>query len=224
MSWRGINGFAKAELIATTSQPATFEELAAAASRQGGDHRTHAPSLIGSPPGLSLPAGSPSHEPRPNAESHRDGCNYPFPIANELGRPLDNPTLFGIDPSTDDMGGSLGDAGYVAPNARTSTETLPSPSASGHRPKAIRPTLPLWCGLLTRVIKAGTDEFKSAPCNKAQEEEKTKLEKQSTWDMDTVREWASVRADPTLLEATVARLFVIMGRKGDEMIDARSIG
>ena len=29
-----------------------------------------------------------------------------------------------------------------------------------------------------------------------------------------------MRADPTLLEATVARLFVIMGRKGDEMIGA----
>ena len=52
-------------------------------------------------------------------------------------------------------------------------------------------------------------------------DEKKKLEDQGTWDIETVREWASVRADPTLLEATVARLFVIMGRKCDEMIDAQ---
>eukprot|EP00972_Heterocapsa_arctica_P099301 14652897-Heterocapsa_arctica.AAC.1 len=40
----------------------------------------------------------------------------------------------------------------------------------------------------------------------------------------TFREWSAVRADPTLLGATVARLFVIMGRKGDEMenVDGRS--
>ena len=46
---------------------------------------------------------------------------------------------------------------------------------------------------------------------------KVKLESQGTWDLLTVREWSAVRRDPTLLEATVARLFVIMGRKGDEM-------
>ncbi len=79
--------------------------------------------------------------------------------------------------------------------------------------------MPLWCGLLTRVIKAGTEEFRSAPCNAAQEAERAKLEQQETWDLTTVREWSAVRSDPALPEATVARLFVIMGRKGDEMAD-----
>ena len=51
-------------------------------------------------------------------------------------------------------------------------------------------------------------------------DERVKLEDSETWDLTSVREWAAIRADPSLPEATVARLFVIMGRKGDEMIDA----
>ena len=117
-------------------------------------------------------------------------------------------------------GGSSHDVG---PEALTEAQAFLAanlPTSSGHRAKHFKPSMPFWCGLLTRVIKAGTDEFKSAPCTQAQVDERVKLEAQGTWDLLTVREWSAVRADPTLLEATVARLFVIMGRKGDEMVDA----
>ena len=104
--------------------------------------------------------------------------------------------------------------------AHASAKVLPAPPGKEpHRKKATRPELPLWCALVTRVIKAGTEEFKSAPCMAAQVEEKRKLDAQTTWDYDTVREWAHVRSDVSLPEATVARLFVIMGRKGDEITD-----
>eukprot|EP00972_Heterocapsa_arctica_P085535 12607269-Heterocapsa_arctica.AAC.1 len=51
-------------------------------------------------------------------------------------------------------------------------------SIRGHRCKQGKPSMPFWCGLLTRVIKAGTDEFKSAPCTQAQVDERVKLESQ----------------------------------------------
>eukprot|EP00972_Heterocapsa_arctica_P057432 8474672-Heterocapsa_arctica.AAC.1 len=75
----------------------------------------------------------------------------------------------------------------------------------------------LWCGLVTRLIKPGSEEYKGAKCQKAQDDERLKLEGQNVWDPDSVREWSSVARDPSLQEATVARLFVIMGRKGEEM-------
>jgi hypothetical protein len=116
------------------------------------------------------------------------------------GAPMEHPTLFGLDPSDG--------PGLSSP-----------PGIEPHRVKATRPELPLWCALITRVIKAGTEEFKSAPSMAAQVEEKRKLDAQTTWDYTTVREWAHVRSDVLLPEATVARLFVIMGRKGDEITD-----
>jgi hypothetical protein len=141
------NSLKNAERVEKTLKPATFEELAAAASQRGQDTRSpvntstlwHSASSI--PPGLSLPAGSLLIEPRPKEDGPL--LSIPFPSANDLGRPLDSPVLFGIDPSCSEMGGSWGDAGYVAATARaSSTGNLPSSSASGHRPKASKPTIP----------------------------------------------------------------------------------
>jgi hypothetical protein len=200
--------FTKPERIPTVTPPARFQELAASARTADGQE-THAPPSIAPPPGLTLPAGStPFQESRPDPS-----------FATVWGTPLSNPTLFGIDP-TGDTEGSAEVVGYAAVEAHTTLRNISAPSAAdGHRTKSKRPEMPLWCGLLTRVIKAGTEEFKSAPCNAAQEAERAKLEQQETWDLTTVREWSAVRSDPALPEATVARLFVIMGRKGDEMAD-----
>eukprot|EP00972_Heterocapsa_arctica_P036203 5327487-Heterocapsa_arctica.AAC.1 len=63
---------------------------------------------------------------------------------------------------------------------------------------------PLWCGLVTSLIKPVSDEFQSAKSQQPQTDERQKLEKQDVWDPSSVREWASVKNDPTLREATVA--------------------
>ncbi|WP_288992781.1 hypothetical protein, partial [uncultured Marinobacter sp.] len=240
------SSFVHSERIAPKPVPATFEELAAAASQQGGECGSDLGPALPTPPGLTLPAGQ---EPRPKETSSGSAGDLTLPAGsflqeprprgassvsagvlnrhlafgtdlsyNDLGRPRDHPVLFGIDPDSDETEGSFGDVGYAALNAHTSSISPSSPpAASTHRPKMGRPNMPFWCGLLTRVIKAGTDEFKSVPCQEAQKSEKDKLESQDTWDYGTVREWSHIRRDPTLPEATVARLFVIMGRKGDEM-------
>ncbi len=167
--------FTKPERIPTMNTPATFQELAASARTADGQE-THAPPSIAPPPGLTLPAGPPLIlGPRPDPS-----------FATVWGTPLSNPTLFGIDP-TGETGGSAGVDGHAAAEASTTLRNIPTPSASDpHRPKSKRPEMPLWCGLLTRVIKAGTEEFKSAPCNAAQEAERAKLEQQETWDLTTV--------------------------------------
>eukprot|EP00972_Heterocapsa_arctica_P026999 3971232-Heterocapsa_arctica.AAC.1 len=91
----------------------------------------------------------------------------------DLGRPLDHPTSFGVDPSSDVSLESLNGVGYVAAEARAiTTETSSTSSVRNHRCKMGEPSMPFWCGLLTRVIKAGTDEFKSAPCTQAQVDER----------------------------------------------------
>ncbi len=164
---------------------------------------------IGGPSVLHLPADPQEGEPASQAT-----------LAPLLGRPLDFPTLCGVDPEGDEEESCVRVDRAAAMASQSSSNCLP-PSPC-HREKALKAQLPLWCGMLTRVIKAGTDEFKSAPCTKAQLDEKSKLESQGTWELESVREWSAVRRDPDLKEATVARLFVIMGRKGDEMIDSAS--
>eukprot|EP00972_Heterocapsa_arctica_P000059 9312-Heterocapsa_arctica.AAC.1 len=77
--------------------------------------------------------------------------------------------------------------------------------------------MPLWCGLVARLIKPGSEEYKSAKRQKAQDDERLKIEGQNVWDPESVREWSSVARDPNLEEAAVAHLFVIMGRMGEEM-------
>ena len=195
----------KAERMVTTSPPSTFEELAAASRRHEGEVKVeaHATSslLIEPPPGLSLPAGPPlSLGPRPMTEPLTGSLrSHPSPfendlVLNDLARTLDHPVLCGIDPNVGESGSSVGDAGFVAARAHTSSINSPSLQDAGHRHKATRPTIPHWCGLLTRVIKAGTEEFKSLPCQDAQKEEKRKLDAQSTWDYETVREWSNIRS------------------------------
>eukprot|EP00972_Heterocapsa_arctica_P089925 13266505-Heterocapsa_arctica.AAC.1 len=110
------------------------------------------------------------------------------------------------------MGGQTADEPGTSPTA-TST------GHQQHREKSTKANRPLWCGLLTRLIKPSSDEFKSPPCQDSQSDEKTKLEKKEVWDdYSTVREWGSVSSDPAFVEATVARVFVIMGLKNEEML------
>eukprot|EP00972_Heterocapsa_arctica_P072307 10681731-Heterocapsa_arctica.AAC.1 len=115
------------------------------------------------------------------------------------GSPLNFPVLEGIDPTEPVR--QFGAAAYSQP---VGEPTVYGPAQ--HHPKLGKPRVPLWCALLTRLIKPGSEELKSAASQEAQYEERTKLETQGIWDdVSTVREWSSIRADPTLTKTTVAR-------------------
>ena len=83
-----------------------------------------------------------------------------------------------------------------------------------HRPHFDPNTFGLWTGLVTRIVPAGTPEFKSAPCQRALEKERSTLLSQDVWDELYPREWSAIRrSDPT---AMCGRVFAIMGEKAAE--------
>ena len=70
-------------------------------------------------------------------------------------------------------------------------------------------------GLVTRVIPAGSPEFKSAGCKAALDKELARLRAIPVWREDLVEEWSEVRRkDP---KAMVGRIFAIMGEKHSEL-------
>ena len=72
----------------------------------------------------------------------------------------------------------------------------------------------VWSGLVTRIVPAGSPEFKSEPCVKALHKERSTLEGAGVWNIDTVREWRDVRSGHG--EHMVGRIFAIMGEKHAE--------
>ena len=83
-----------------------------------------------------------------------------------------------------------------------------------HRPRNRQYKFGMWSGLVTRIIPAGSPEFRSEFCQKALLKEKGTLENATVWDISTVREWSDVRNDGS--ESLVGRVFAIMGEKGSE--------
>ena len=91
------------------------------------------------------------------------------------------------------------------------------PEGGGHRERVAAPALPLWCAMVTRVIPAGSPEFKCRGAQAALQAEREVLEKNKVYLLETVREWQSVVQDPSFDEAMCGRIFAIMGKKGDEL-------
>ena len=91
--------------------------------------------------------------------------------------------------------------------------------AGGHRQKQDKSLLGVLNALVTRVIPAKDPEFHSPPCVAALKKELDDLRGQGVWDENGVTEWASAKADSLKkgVDATVGRLFAIMGEKGSEL-------
>ena len=83
-----------------------------------------------------------------------------------------------------------------------------------HRPRHLHHQFGVWSGLVTRIVPAGSPEFKSEPCVKALHKERSTLEGAGVWNIDTVREWRDVRSGHG--EHMVGRIFAIMGEKHAE--------
>ena len=93
-------------------------------------------------------------------------------------------------------------------------ETSGGPKREAHRLHLDPNTFGLWSGLVTRIIPAGTPEFKSDSCARALHKELSTLRSQNVWDESDPQEWATVRrADP---RAMCGRVFAIMGEKAAE--------
>ena len=93
-------------------------------------------------------------------------------------------------------------------------ETSGGPKRGTHRLHLDPNTFGLWSGLVTRIIPAGTPEFKSDSCARALHKELSTLRAQNVWDESDPQEWATVRrADP---RAMCGRVFAIMGEKAAE--------
>ena len=73
--------------------------------------------------------------------------------------------------------------------------------------------------MVVRQIAPGTAEFRSAPGQKALNDELQRLRKGEVWDESTVEEWTTVqRRHP---DAVCGRLFGILGQKHSEMAGAK---
>ena len=93
-------------------------------------------------------------------------------------------------------------------------EASGGPAVTAHRLRVDPSNFGLWSGLVTRIVPAGTPEFKSAPCARALKKERSTLMAQDVWDEKDPHEWADVRrADP---RAMCGRVFAIMGEKAAE--------
>ena len=83
-----------------------------------------------------------------------------------------------------------------------------------HRPRHHYHRYGVWSGLVTRIVPANSQEFRTEACVEALRKERTTLESAGVWDLAAVREWRDVRASPG--EHMCGRIFAIMGEKHAE--------
>eukprot|EP00972_Heterocapsa_arctica_P106295 15659302-Heterocapsa_arctica.AAC.1 len=70
------------------------------------------------------------------------------------------PVLEGVDPTTTPTALCAAATTAVKDSLPTGAPVSSGPGpAPPHRNKLTKPQTPLWCGLLTRIIKPGTEEF-----------------------------------------------------------------
>eukprot|EP00972_Heterocapsa_arctica_P053785 7922178-Heterocapsa_arctica.AAC.1 len=95
------------------------------------------------------------------------------------------PVLEPADPAAQSTEPGIGAVGVLSVIGNDRSPASTRLQAEGHRPKSPPTSMPLWCGLVTRLIKLGSEEYKSAKCQKAQDDERLMLEGQNVWDPDS---------------------------------------
>ena len=81
------------------------------------------------------------------------------------------------------------------------------------------PRVPIWCTMVTRIVKPASSEAKCPGADAAiAKEHKGHLDK-GTWDEGSVREYRDLMNDPNIDEAVIGRIFGILALKNAERMD-----
>ena len=96
--------------------------------------------------------------------------------------------------------------------ARTRADPVPE----GCLP-AGKPSLPLWCAMVTRTISLRSEEGQEPGAKEAVAKEVASHTKHGTWDLLRVRELSEWMRDDACSEVLVGRVFVTLGVKFAEM-------
>ena len=105
----------------------------------------------------------------------------------------------------------------VAPEPQAPSTPAASCTQAGHRERDMLPRKPLWCSLVTRVVKPKSQE---AQCDAAKVALKTELDNmrgKGVWDESDVHSLHDLLKDPKISEAMLGRAFAILGIKGEEL-------
>ena len=78
---------------------------------------------------------------------------------------------------------------------------------AGHRELDSRPTMPLWCSLITRVVKPKSAEARCAGAEAALRKELANMDSKKVWDTDDVYSLKDFLHHPNILEAMLGRDF-----------------
>ena len=100
---------------------------------------------------------------------------------------------------------------WVMP-ARTRADLVPE----GCFP-ASKPSMPLWCAMVTRTISLKCEEAQEPEAKEAVAKEEGNHVERGTWDLSRVRELSEWMRDDAYSEVLVGRLFVTLGVKFAEM-------
>ena len=87
---------------------------------------------------------------------------------------------------------------------------------SEHRVKDDPTLFGIWSALVTRIIAASSEKFRSAGCQAALQKELSTLRDRQAWDEKTVCEWHEAARQGT---ADVGRVFAMMGEKHAEVLN-----
>ena len=88
-----------------------------------------------------------------------------------------------------------------------------------HRERDLPPRQPLWCSLVTRVVKPKSSEAQCEGAKQAVKAELDNMNAKKVWDTDDVYSLTDLLQDPKISEAMLGRAFTILGVKGEELDD-----
>jgi hypothetical protein len=86
-----------------------------------------------------------------------------------------------------------------------------------HRQHDSAPTRPLWCSLVTRIVKPKSEEARSPGAVAAMEKELGNMYEKEVWDTKDVYSLHDLLRDDRIKEAMLGRAFAILGIKGEEL-------
>ena len=77
--------------------------------------------------------------------------------------------------------------------------------------------MPLWCAMVTRIVKPKSQEAQCEGARAAIRTELNKMSSKKVWDVDDVYEYEDLMRAPDINEAMLGRAFQILGIKNEEM-------
>ena len=86
---------------------------------------------------------------------------------------------------------------------------LAAPPKSGHRNHDSLPATPLWCALVTRIVKPKSSEAECPAAKAAIRKELDSMREKRVWDVDDVYSLHDLLRTPDVKEAMLGRAFQI---------------